>query len=104
VTALEVEPIVSGDAAWLRVEGEVDMSTAADLAEAISTAERQGPDLVGLEMSGVDFLDATGVHLLIAANRRARLARRRFVISEPGYAVRRILAITGLDQQLEIWR
>ena len=101
-TTLWITPVVSGDEAWLLVAGAIDLVTATQLSDALRVAERDGPGLVGLELSALNFIDSSGVHLLLAANRRARLAGRRFVVSKPSYPVRRVLSITGIDRKLEI--
>ena len=100
--SLSITPEVSGDEAWLRVSGAVDLITSSQLGDALQAAERDRPAVVGLEMSGLSFIDSSGVHLLIAANRRARVAGRRFVVAKPSYPVRRVLSITGLDRQIEL--
>ena len=102
VTTLSITPVVAGEQAWLRIAGAVDLVTATQLADALRAAERDRPAVIGLDLSDMTFLDSSGVHVLVAANRRARLAGRRFVLANPGDAVRRVLTITGLDRQIEL--
>ena len=101
-TTLSITPAVSDGEAWLLVSGAVDLITAGHLSEALRAAERDHPAVVGLDLSGLNFIDSSGVHLLLAANRRARAAGRRFVVSHPSYPVRRVLSVTGLDRQIEL--
>ena len=101
-TTLSITPVVSDDEAWLLVAGAIDLVTAAQLSDALRVAERDRPAVVGLELSSLDFIDSSGLNLLAAANRRARLAGRRFVVSKPSHPVRRVLSITGLDRQIEL--
>ena len=100
--SLSITPVVSGDEAWLRVSGAIDLITSSQLGDALQAAEKDRPAVVGLEMSDLDFIDSSGVHLLLAANRRAQVAGRRFVVAKPSYPVRRVMSITGLDRQIEL--
>ena len=99
---LRITPTVTGDAVWLQVAGDLDLGTASDLSMALSDAERENPKIVGLELSRVEFADATALRIFVAAARRARLKRRRFVLAHPSGAVRRMLALTSLDRTLDV--
>lgn len=99
---LSITSVADGDEAWLRAEGAVDLLTSTQLSDALRAAERDQPAVVDLDLSGLNFMDSSGVHLLLAANRRARRAGRRFVVSNPSYPVQRLLSITGIDRQIEV--
>ena len=102
LTTLSITPVVAGDEAWLRVAGAVDLVTATQFSDALRAVERDRPAIVVLDLRDVNFFDSSDVHLLVAANRRARLLGRRFVVARPSYPVRRVLSITRLDRQIEL--
>lgn len=56
----------------LRVGGEIDMDTAPVLREELVRLLHQGRARIVIDMSGVTFLDSSGIHVLIGSLRRAR--------------------------------
>ena len=47
-------------------------------------------------------MDSTGLRILLAADRRAREGGRRLVIVRGPEVVRRVFAVTRLDERLEV--
>jgi anti-anti-sigma factor len=88
-----------GDAHEGRVEiavrGELDMSAAPDLAEAIAGA-RNGAATLVLDLSGVTFLDSSAIGTLVASGRDMLDAGGRLQIGPRSDIVSRVLEITGL--------
>jgi anti-anti-sigma factor len=99
---LQITPAIRGDAVWLRVAGELDLATTGELSTALSEAERGNPRVVVLELSAVEFADATALRVFVSASRRAHLRDRRFVLASPSDVLRRMLALTALDRNLEV--
>lgn len=91
-----------GETAHVTVRGELDISTAPRLDDELRRVEAEGPMLLILDLSKLDFMDSTGLRLLIAADTRAREARRRLVIGQGNQMVQRVLRLTRLDERLEI--
>ena len=89
----------------LRVElrGEVAFATADTLRESIRDAvDRARPALVLMDLSKVTFMDSSGMHILAAADARARRSDTRLVIAHPTPSVRRLLELTGMNEVLQI--
>ena len=85
------------------VEGEIDLSNAAELEMAISHAVAN--EAVGLvvDLAGVDYLDSSGVTLLFNLARRVSRRQQEFVVVVPGEAhVRQILTLSGATEALEL--
>jgi anti-anti-sigma factor len=99
---LQITPAKRGDAVWLRVAGELDLATTGELSTALSEAERSNPPVVVLELSNVEFADATALRVFVAASRRARLRDRRFVLARPSGVLQRMLSLTALDRSLDV--
>jgi anti-anti-sigma factor len=99
---LQIKPVVRGDAVWLRVAGELDMATTGQLSTALIEAERSDPEVVVVDLSRVEFVDATTLRVFVAASRRARLRHRRFVLARPSRVLQRMLSLTALDRNLEV--
>ena len=92
------------DAGVVRIalSGDLDVSTAPSVEERLVELEDGGAERVILDMRGLDFIDSTGLSLLINADRRARRAGRRVTIVSGTGAPRRILETTGLKGRLDI--
>ena len=60
-----------------------------------------GPSLV-LDLSGVTFMDSTGLKVLLAVHQRAQLAGGRLVLAGATRSVQRVVSITGLDETFEV--
>ena len=88
--------------ALVALEGELDISNAATLEEHVMRVEAEAPALLAMDLSRLDFMDSTGLRLLISADQRARAAGRRFVLVRGNDMVQRVLRLTRLDERLEI--
>lgn len=95
---------------WVTVAviGELDLATAPRLRTAVlqavaeaDTRSGEGPRLI-LDMGSVDFIDSTGLGVVLGAVRRVRAGNGtiRLVVQAP--AVLRAFELTGLDQVLPI--
>ncbi|GAA2450562.1 STAS domain-containing protein [Streptomyces glaucus] len=82
------------------VAGDLDLRTAPRLAHALQPLLRTGGRTVLADLSGVTFLDSTGLTCLIAAYRTARKTGARLALIAPSPPVRNMLALTGVDQVL----
>ena len=92
------------DAGVVRIalSGDLDVSTAPSVEERLVELEDGGAERVILDLRSLDFIDSTGLSLLINADRRARRAGRRVTIVSGTGAPRRILETTGLKGRLDI--
>jgi anti-sigma B factor antagonist len=99
---LDLSTTSKGSCAVVRVDGEIDLDTANDLSAVALAAMREiGPSLV-LDLSGVTFMDSTGLKVLLAVHRRAELAGGRMVLAGPTRSVNRVVTITGFDQTFAV--
>jgi anti-sigma B factor antagonist len=85
------------------VSGELDQGTAPELRGAL--AEALGDDLssVLIDLSDCNFIDSTGLSLLVEAKRRLADESRRFAVCCPDDDVRRLLELTGIDQAVGLF-
>jgi anti-sigma B factor antagonist len=85
----------------VRLAGELDLYNSAALREALFQACGDSPARVVVDLSRVDFIDSTGLGVLIEA--RTKLANRNaFVLAAPGLETRRALRISGLDRHFAV--
>lgn len=90
------------DHAVVSVGGEVDLETASQLGDHALDALRDCPNLV-LDLTDVTFMDSTGLKVLLSIQRRADLAGGTLAVAGPTRSVRKILALTGLDQTFRLF-
>lgn len=82
--------------------GRLDVRGAAAAREALHEALARGTGRLVVDLSGVELLDATGLGVLVAAHRRARLQGRELVLCDAVPRVARLLALTRLDRVITV--
>jgi anti-sigma B factor antagonist len=97
-----IEPL-ERDAICVVVKGELAGPSAYTLDTELRKVEVLQPRWMVLDLSALSFIDSAGLARLLAAHRRAKRDRRRFAVVEGTGAVRRLIALTALDQQLELF-
>lgn len=86
----------------VRVRGEVDVSTAPRLRQELVELAGQGRQLVVVDLDDVDFLDSTGLGVLVGGLKRFRSLGGDLVLVCTGERILRILAITRLDRAFTV--
>ena len=85
----------------ITVEGELDVSTVDKLRGPL-LEQVAGEPGVRLDLSGLAFMDSSGLHLLLDATRTAQERDHRFSIVRPSRAVLKVLDLTGMRDELPI--
>lgn len=88
--------------AWLDVAGEVDAATAPVLDAKITEAVAAGVGEVVLRCAALEFIDSSGLSVIVSNHKRLRDAGRALIIESPPVAARRLFEIAGLDRVLHI--
>lgn len=87
----------------LALVGELDMANASTLASELENLEAAaGSEPITIDMSELEFIDSTGIAVLVAAYRRANgegESRLRFIRSR-ATGVQRVMDVTGLEKEL----
>jgi anti-sigma B factor antagonist len=82
------------------VSGELDMATAPQLEDALSDAARDSTAVI-LDLSGLEFIDSSGLHTILRAHDQLEQANCRLVLIAGGPQVQRVFEITGIEHRLE---
>lgn len=82
----------------IEVGGEVDVYTAPKLREAIVTAVEAGHTKLVIDVQRVDFLDSTGLGVLVGALKKVRADGGSLDIVCTQERILKIFQITGLDK------
>ncbi len=85
------------------VAGELDQSTAPGLREVLTPNLDDPTQPVLVDLSDCEFIDSTGLSLLVEAKRRLEEHRQRFGVCCPDADVRRLLELTGIDQAVGLY-
>ena len=91
-----------GDSATVCLRGELDLSGVDRAREAVQQAEATDATLLVLDLSELDFIDSTGLEVVLRAARRAHDNGRRLIVARPSRYVRRLLELTAIDQSLDV--
>ena len=87
----------AANALRVRVRGDLDLSTSPQLGETLGRAIAGGNSVV-LDLSGVTFIDSTGINTLISALRASETNGGALALSpDLPDQVSRVFEITGLD-------
>jgi anti-sigma B factor antagonist len=88
--------------ALITLEGELDLLATAELEPELDRlAGEPGVDTVALDLRGLEFLDSSGLRLVVVADRRLREAGRRLVLVRGPQPVQRVFEITRMTERLE---
>ena len=103
-----VEPSLSltvehdGGAALVIVAGDLEFGTAARLHTTLIDLAQQGCDPLTVDLSQLEFIDSTGLSLLVQAKQRIESQGHEFVLRNPTERVQRVLEISGLTELFTI--
>jgi anti-sigma B factor antagonist len=98
----DIESKPEGDSVTVAVSGEIDLSTADQLDAAIREAKKTETDRVIVDLSGLSFVDSTGLGVLLEAIKRNRSDGNRlsFVPSKHD-SVTMLIALTCTAEMFE---
>lgn len=84
----------------IRVFGELDVASAGILEEELERVEVGDARPITVDLSGLTFMDSTGIRLLIAAHARSRSDPDRLRLRRGPHAVHRVFELSGVDDVL----
>ena len=95
---LDLQPSRRGEAGVLSLRGEIDVYTAPLLRQALLDLIGQGARDVVVDMGEVDFLDSTGLGVLVEGLKRVKTRGGEFSIVATQDKILKIFDITGLNK------
>lgn len=89
--------------AVMRVSGEIDMATAPLLRQHVQNVTARHPDGLVLDLDRVEFIDSTGLGVMVGAAKRLRVAggALRIVTSQPH--LNQLFELTRLDAVFDLY-
>ena len=99
---LVVQVEEQGGWAVARVSGDLDLTTAPRLRERLVQIVVGGQPRVVLDLQAVDFVDSTGLGVIVGVLKRTRSQGGDLRLVSTRSGLRRILELTSLDQALPL--
>jgi anti-sigma B factor antagonist len=85
------------------VRGEIHVQTAPRFSQRLSEAIDSGNTAIVLDLSGVEFIDSTGLSVLLSGLRRVTQLQGRLALVCANPTVLRLFQITSLDETFDIF-
>lgn len=101
-TALLDLTVEGGPSATIALMGELDPATAPELEGAIQTVLAEGTTRLVLDLTGLTFLDSSGLRVFVTARQSLGERDGELVLRAPSANTRRLLDITGLGELIKV--
>jgi len=86
----------------LAVSGELDLASSPSLESELELVfAADNSDLVILDLSELEFMDSTGLSVLVRAHQRAQESGHGFAVIKGGPQVQRLLSLTGVSERMQ---
>jgi anti-sigma B factor antagonist len=86
----------------IHVKGEIHVSTAPEFAQRLDEAISQDAPAIVLDLTAVEFIDSTGLSVLLSGLRSVTLRGGRLALAVSNPTVLRLFEITRLDSTFDI--
>jgi anti-sigma B factor antagonist len=103
VQPLAVERTSDKGVELVLVEGELDIATAPRLISVLNRAVGEALRSLVIDLSEVDFMDSTGLALLINAHRRLTRRSKGFAVVCPPGPLWRVFEVTDMVETLHVF-
>jgi anti-sigma B factor antagonist len=84
------------------VSGELDLASSPALEQELENRAAAAAEVVIIDLRQVEFMDSTGLSLLVRAHTRATEKGQRFVVVRGPQQVQRLLSLTGVADRLTL--
>ena len=102
---MQMKAYSAQDKLIVSLDGEIDHHSAAEIREGLDKMIAVNrPKIMVLELSGIDFMDSSGLGLVLGRYRRLNEMGSQMVIKNPGARTKKILAMAGVDKLIKIIR
>jgi anti-sigma B factor antagonist len=99
---LQILSLITPERITMTVRGEIDLATAPQLRHAMTDHLEHGSASLHLDLSGVTFMDSSGVQAMLAVQRRARPRGSDLILFRSSPQVNRLLELMGLELRFAI--
>jgi anti-sigma B factor antagonist len=96
------EETAADGSATIAVSGELDLSTASQMRDHLYALLAAGTTHLTIDVTGLTFIDSTGLGVIVAVLKRAREAGGNLVLKGPSRSARKVLDISGLSRIIDV--
>jgi anti-anti-sigma factor len=93
--SLSISSTIEDGIVCLALHGELDLASAPALESSLLEVEQQAPGRLVIDLGDLQFIDSTGLRLLLQANSRAQQRGSALVLRRGNAAVQRVFDVTG---------
>ena len=86
----------------IAVGGELDLASSPELEGELERAFASAPDLLIIDLRQLEFMDSTGLSVIVRANQHAEEHGCRFAVVKGPPQVDRLLTMTGVADRLAL--
>lgn len=91
---MKIESLRRSDTLVVALSGELDLASAPDLERELQLGEESSPSGIVIDLSGLGFMDSTGLQALLRARERAGEAGYRLSLRRGPHQVQRVFELT----------
>jgi anti-sigma B factor antagonist len=102
VSTLDIHSKRDGEEHRLVLAGELDIATVPELEQALA-AIKDGVERVVVDLSGLRFMDSTGLRTILRANQRLEAEGEQLLLMRGPSAVQRVFETTGMAPRLRFY-
>lgn len=102
--SLSIDTSKDADRAVVSAIGEIDVSNASALRDALDQALADGAKVVACDLAQVPYIDSTGIGVLVGAAHRCKEAGSELDVLHPQKNVERVFELLGVTGELNIQR
>jgi anti-sigma B factor antagonist len=96
------ETHTTGRVTTVTVTGELDLVSSPTLEAELERATHSDCDVVVVDLRTLEFMDSTGLHILVKGNERAQESGRAFAVIRGSEQVDRLLTLTNIAEVMRI--
>lgn len=100
---LQVSTSKAGPATVVSAIGELDLHTAPELDSELGKATGAQEALLVVDLSGVDFMDSTGLSTIVTAVAASRGFGGEVRVVATSDKIKKVFTLTGVDQQVGLY-
>ncbi|MBK6762112.1 MAG: STAS domain-containing protein [Micrococcales bacterium] len=100
---VQVNSEQQGAATVVHAAGEVDLHTAATLQAELESAVAAQAPLIVVDLAAVDFMDSTGLSVIVATVAAVREYRGEVRVVTAAGKITKVFTLTGVDQQVGMY-
>jgi anti-sigma B factor antagonist len=99
-SSFKIQSHLDGGDARLTLAGELDMATVPRVEQAVSALLEQGVRGLVVDLSGITFVDSSGLRMFISLNERAAAEGFSLSLTRPSDRSLAVFQITGAEENL----